>query len=63
MSDEIDIKPGDWVRFMDGDRPTIGAVLYVRKLSPIESMQSREETVLTTDVGVINAERVLEVRR
>jgi hypothetical protein len=55
--------PGDWVRFLECGRPTIAAVLYVKHLSPIESSRSRNETILTTDMGIVNVERVLEVRR
>ena len=57
-----EVKPGDWVRFMDGGRPVIGAVLYVRVMSSLESRLCKEEVVLTTDVGTINIERVLETR-
>lgn len=49
-------KIGDWVRFMDGNRPVIGSVLYVQIVS------LRPATVLVTDAGRVNNEDVLEVR-
>lgn len=51
-----DVKPGDWVSFMAGNRLVIGFVHYVA----IPSYGSY--THAFTDQGLVNLDSVLEVR-
>ena len=58
MTKETKIEVGDWVRFMRNNQLVIGEVRY---FPPKASWQT--SIPIVTDVGVINEDGVMEVRK
>ncbi len=54
---EITASVGDWVRFYQGGRLVVGVVMY------LSTLKYSGAPLVTTDIGEIPLEDILEVRR
>lgn len=57
MTTHLDPKVGDWIRFMQGGRVVIAAVLYI---VPRSSFDSTREAM--TEIGQVCFDSILEIR-